>query len=424
MNAKNLYHKLTQICAQMAQGDYEEAKAIFDLLPCEDAHDPINVLVEAFAMMLVRTEAREFELSRLLVELEGARAELLQHQKQLLAENSQLRVELRRSTSKGGGLMQLTESPCMQAVMKQIQRAAEVDCTLLFNGETGTGKSLFARHIHALSSRAHKTFVSINCAAIPATLLESELFGIEMGVASGVRARMGRFEQASGGTIFLDEIGDMPLESQAKLLHVVESGEVERIGARKPLQVDVRIMAATLKDLEQCVRERTFREDLYYRLNVMKIHIPPLRDRREDIPLFVKHMLSRFAQRHAHGITKISPKAIALLQQHHWAGNVRELENELERACLLATGSCIEPDDLSPNVGKFVALPHSSDVRLSPMLADTQPVFAQGIPSLRQVETQYIHHVLHHFEGNKSRAAKALGMSREGLRIKLERLKK
>ncbi len=427
MKAKDLYSQLTQICAQMAQGDYEQAKAIFDLLPCEDSQDSINVLVEAFAMMAVRIEAREFELSRLLTELEQARAELLQHQERLLAENSQLRVELRRTASKDTPLMQLTEAASMQGVMQQVRRAAAVDCTLLFSGETGTGKSLFARHIHTLSPRSHKPFVVVNCAAIPATLLESELFGIEMGVASGVRARMGRFEQASGGTIFLDEIGDMPLESQAKLLHVVESGIVERVGGRKPLHVDVRIMAATLRDLKQCVKERTFREDLYYRLNVMQIHIPPLRERREDIPLFIKHMLSRYAQRHPHAITKISSQAMELMQQHHWPGNVRELENELERACLLCTQDRIGPHDLSPNVGKSVLVASASaqeyTLQDQDVMQNMWPVLGQDIPTLNHMETQYIKNVLQHLQGNKSRAAKALGISREGLRVKLERMK-
>ncbi len=427
MKAKDLYSQLTQICAQMAQGDYEKAKAIFDLLPCEDSQDSINVLVEAFAMMAVRIEAREFELSRLLTELEQARAELLQHQERLLEENSQLRVELRRTASKDTPLMQLTEAAAMQGVMQQVRRAAAVDCTLLFSGETGTGKSLFARHIHTLSPRSQKPFVIVNCAAIPATLLESELFGIEMGVASGVRARMGRFEQASGGTIFLDEIGDMPLESQAKLLHVVESGIVERVGGRKPLHVDVRIMAATLRDLEQCVKDRTFREDLYYRLNVMQIHIPPLRERREDIPLFIKHMLSRYAKRHPHAITKISSEAMALMQQHHWPGNVRELENELERACLLCTQTSIGPHDLSPNVGKNVleasASSQTHTTHTQPFMENMWPILNQDIPTLSHMETQYIKNVLQHLQGNKSRAAKALGISREGLRVKLERMK-
>ncbi len=422
MTASDLYKQLTEICTQMAQGDYEQAKTIFDLLPCEDTEDPINILVEAFAMMSVRIEAREFELSRLLTELEAARAELLRHQDRLIEENSQLRVELEKKNSKESPLMHVTQSAVMGEVMRQAERAASVDCTLLFSGETGTGKSIFAQHIHNMSPRAQKPFVAINCAAIPATLLESELFGIEMGVASGVKARMGRFEQASGGTIFLDEIGDMPLESQAKLLHVVESGVVERIGGRKPKHVDVRIMAATLRDLEQCVKERTFREDLYYRLNVMQIHIPPLRERREDIPLFIKHMLARFIQRNPRAISQISQEAIHVLQQHSWPGNVRELENELERAMLLAQGDVISPQDLSLTADKLL-LHMVSTAQTSASSTASGHSFEQGIPTLNHVESQHILDVMQFLHGNKSRAARALGISREGLRVKLERMK-
>ncbi len=218
----------------------------------------------------------------------------------------------------------------------------------------------------------------------------------------------------------------MPLESQAKLLHVVESGVVERVGGRKPKHVDVRIMAATLRDLEQCVKERTFREDLYYRLNVMQIHIPPLRERREDIPLFIKHMLARFAQRNPQVARNISQEAIALLQKHMWPGNVRELENELERAMLLATGEQIRPEDLSLTAEKLHqagSLAHIAST--TPSFVDVAPhaSFEQGIPTLQYIETEHIKSVMEFLQGNKSRTARALGISREGLRVKLERMK-
>ncbi len=423
MTGKDLYRRLTDICTQMAQGDYEQAKAVFDLLPSEDASDPVNILVEAFSMMLLRIEAREFELSRLLQELESARNELLQHQHKLISENTQLRGELKRKSSKEKSFMRLSQAPSMLPVLQQVDRAAMVDCTLLFTGETGTGKSLFARHIHGLSTRAHKPFVIINCAAIPATLLESELFGIEVGVASGVKERMGRFEQAHGGTIFLDEIGDMPLESQAKLLHVVESGEVERIGGRKPIAIDVRIMAATCKELELCVQERSFREDLFYRLNVMRVHIPPLRARREDIPLLIKHIYGHYAEQNPKAVTQVSKRALALLTQYAWPGNVRELANELERASLVCAGESIEAEDLSLAIQK--ALPNHDN---SPIQSneygenDACEDFLQGIPSLQAMENAYIQKVMAHLGHNKSRTAKALGISREGLRVKLQKI--
>ncbi len=482
MTGQDLYQRLTEICRQMAQGDYEQAKAVFDLLPSDDVDDPVNVLVEAFSMMLVRTEAREFELSRLLAELEEARAELLRHQDHLVSENTKLRGELKRKASKEKKFMHLSQSTSMQAVMQQVERAAAVDCTLLFTGETGTGKSVFARHIHSLSSRSSKPFVTINCAAIPASLLESELFGIEEGVASGVKARMGRFEQAGGGTIFLDEIGDMPMESQAKLLHVVENGFVERIGGRKPIPIDVRIMAATYRDLEVCVQERTFREDLFYRLNVMHVHIPPLRERREDIPLLVKHIYGQYAQQNPLAVTQVSREAMALMTQYAWPGNVRELSNELERASLLTMGKSIAPEDLSffgvagmagtsalhgasqtaeidegrtlgsmvdmggvggmsdaigvGGVGHAVgAVPISSDqeavaaslVVSLPQVHTVTPdmvISSLHIPTLQEVENAYISQVMLFLKENKSRTAKALGISREGLRVKLERMKR
>ncbi len=411
MNANELYFRLTAICEQIASGEYEQARALFDLQPCDVPEDPINVLVEAFGMMLVRIEAREFELSRLLTELSAAREELLRHKERLAHENSRLRVELRR---KAAVERPLAQAPSMQGLMRQMERAALVDATLLITGETGTGKGLFARHIHAMSPRAAKPFIAINCAAIPATLLESELFGIEAGVASGVQARMGRFEQASGGTILLDEIGDMPLESQAKLLHVIETGVVERVGGRKPIRVDVRIMAATHRELERCVEERTFRADLYYRLNVMRLRIPPLRERREDIPLLSRLILARLAERSPFVVSAVSQRAMELLLRHSWPGNVRELENELERAALLAEGDSIAPEDLSPVIGGTAAEP------LPPMtLLDVEA----DIPTLQQVEAAHIRAVLERLGGNKSRAARALGISREGLRVKLERLK-
>ncbi len=428
MTGKDLYRRLTEICTQMAQGDYEQAKAVFDLLPSEDADDPVNVLVEAFSMMLLRTEAREFELSRLLLELEDARTELLSHQDKLIDENTQLRGELKKKVSKEKSFMHVSQAPTMLPVLQQVERAATVDCTLLFTGETGTGKSLFARHIHFLSTRAHKPFVIINCAAIPATLLESELFGIEVGVASGVKERIGRFEQANGGTIFLDEIGDMPMESQAKLLHVVESGEVERIGGRKAIPIDVRIMAATCKNLEQSIKERSFREDLFYRLNVMQVHIPPLRARHEDIPLLVKHIYSHYTQQNPHAITQMSPEAMKLLEQYSWPGNVRELANELERASLLSSGPSIIPENLSAPIREGLHKSLRDDFYGQDVQSTSGDVqenffnFSEKIPTLHEMESVYIKKVMEHLEENKSRTAKALGISREGLRVKLQKL--
>jgi len=424
MNTPLLYAKLTKICEAISRGEYEQAKAVFDLSPCDSQGNPVNVLAEALGMMLVRIEAREFELGRAITELTSTREELVWHKDRLAHENSRLRAELRR---KADGTRPVATAPAMLQLMRQAERAALVDANLLITGETGTGKGMFARHIHAMSQRAGKPFIAINCAAIPATLLESELFGIESGVASGVQARIGRFEQAAGGTILLDEIGDMPLESQAKLLHAIETGMVERVGGRKPIHVGVRIMAATHRDLESRVAEGSFRADLFYRLNVMRLHIPPLRERREDIPLLARLFLARLAERSPMAASSVGPEAMALLLAHCWPGNIRELENELERAALLAEGPNIGPCDLSPVMGTAALpdVPYSGafPVQTQPAMLSAEAANGQPLPTLAEVESTYIQAVLNRMGGNKSKTAKVLGISREGLRVKLERMR-
>ncbi len=436
MNAPSLYANLARICEKITHGEYEQAKAIFDLPPCdENEGDPVNVLAEALGMMLVRIEAREFELGKTITELTETREELVWHKERLSHENKRLRAELRR---KSEGVRPVASAPTMLPLMRQAERAALVDANLLITGETGTGKGMFARHIHAMSNRSAKPFVAINCAAIPASLLESELFGIESGVASGVQARIGRFEQASGGTILLDEIGDMPLESQAKLLHVIETGTVERVGGRKPIRVGVRIVTATHRDLERRVADGSFRADLFYRINVMRLHMPPLRERREDIPLLARLFLSRLAERSPMAATSVSHEAMALLLQHSWPGNIRELENELERSALLAEGASIQPCDLSPVIGSVAMETFNHSVQAeqaeqaeqvgppsnlaSSTPANPSPVTDdQCILTLADVEAEHIQQTLQRLGGNKSKTAQVLGISREGLRLKLDR---
>ena len=424
----DLHTRLITICGDIACGEYEKAKAIFELAPDQVQQDPLGVLAEALAMMLVRIEAREFELSRMVDDLSSAREELLRHRERLSKENSRLRQVLRR---KAVGDRPLGSSPAMLELLRQAERAALTDTPLLITGETGTGKSLFARHVHALSERAQKPFVAVNCAAIPSSLLESELFGIEAGVASGVQARVGRFEQASGGTLLLDEIGDMPLESQVKLLQVLETGLVERVGGRKPVRVGVRVMAATHRDLERCVAVGSFRADLFYRLHVLRLHIPPLRQRREDIPLLVKLFVAALAERLPMAATGITAAALTALTVFDWPGNIRQLQNALERAALLATGSAIDVGDLAlltePPLGDLVPLPLENQPQSAPVS------FASAAPqcggrahvscTLEAVEAAHIREVLAQTGGNKSLTARMLGISREGLRVKLERMK-
>lgn len=238
-------------------------------------------------------------------------------------------------------------SPAMQDVYKLIGRVARADAPVLITGESGVGKEVVSNAIHKFSRRAKAEYVAINCAAIPSNLLESELFGHEKGAFTGaVSQRVGRFEQCHGGTLFLDEIGDMPLEVQSKLLRVLQSGEFSRVGGNQTLQSDVRILAATNKRLEEEVEHGTFREDLFYRLNVVRIHIPPLRQRTEDIRLLAEHFLQKRSDSGKGRAMQFAKEAVALLEGYHWPGNVRELENLIQRACVLASGNVILGSDL------------------------------------------------------------------------------
>ncbi|HSE84314.1 MAG TPA: sigma-54 dependent transcriptional regulator, partial [Thermodesulfobacteriota bacterium] len=224
------------------------------------------------------------------------------------------------------------KSPRIQEIIKLIEKVSDTPLNVLITGESGTGKELAARTIHSNSSRCDKPFVAINCAALPESLLESELFGIEKGVATGVERRAGKIEMANGGTLFLDEIGDMSLSAQTKLLRVLQERKLERIGGRSTIEVDVRVLAATNKDLQKEIEKGNFREDLYYRLNVVHINMPSLREIKEDIPLIARHLLSSFVNELGRDPLSFSPKAMNTLVNYNWPGNVRELENEIKRA--------------------------------------------------------------------------------------------
>jgi len=274
---------------------------------------------------------------------------------------------------------------------------------VLITGESGTGKELVARMIHARSDRAEKPFVAINCAALPETLLESELFGIERGVATGVEARVGRFESAQGGTVFLDEIGDMPPALQAKLLRVLQEREIERVGGRRRIPIDVRLLAATNARLSEKIERGEFREDLYYRLRVVEIALPPLRERREDIPRLARHFLERFAAREGREVPTLDREAFAALLAQDYAGNIRELENLLEGAASLSRGGVIRLEDLQ-------WLPAAAPGKL-----EAEPSIGAELPNLWALEDRHIRRVLKLAGGNKSRAARLLGISRRTL---------
>jgi two-component system nitrogen regulation response regulator GlnG len=325
----------------------------------------------------------------------------------------------------------------MQEVFKIIGQLASSAATALITGESGTGKELVARAIYHHSKRSELTFLAINCAAIPENLLESELFGHEKGAFTGAAAqRIGKFEQCDGGTIFLDEIGDMTLATQAKILRVLQSGSFERVGGNQPIKVDVRVIAATHRPLEQAVAAREFREDLFYRLNVVRIHIPPLRDRRDDIPLLINYFLKKFAQSQNRPPKSILPAAVEMLERFHWPGNVRELENIIQRATVMAKGDVILPGDLPPlisNAGPTAserpaaaATGAPTEEKLQDLSAVSRLLFQwaheQGnLKILPAVERELIIQALLETKGNQVQAARLLGITRATLRKRVEK---
>jgi formate hydrogenlyase transcriptional activator len=289
---------------------------------------------------------------------------------------------------------------------------APTDATVLVCGETGTGKELIARAIHAISGRSARPFVKLSCATIPTGLLESELFGHERGAFTGAIAqRVGRFELADGGTLFLDEIGDLPPDLQPKLLRVLQEREFERLGSTQTMRVDVRLVAATNVDLGRMVAEKRFREDLYYRLDVFPIMIPPLRERREDIPALARHFVDKYARRMNKGIETIAPRAMTTLSEYHWPGNVRELANVLERAVILCTTPVLDREHLG-------ALAIASPVGVHRLAGLMGP---SGAMPLATMEKLAITDALRKANGNKSRAAQLLGVSRMQLYTRLKR---
>ena len=322
----------------------------------------------------------------------------------LVQENRTLRAQL--AAEKRRSL--IGQSLPWRRTMEIMMQAAPSQATVLLLGESGTGKELLARAIHDNSPRAGGPFVPVNCAALPESILEAELFGYEKGAFTGAAQRHdGRFVQAHGGTLFLDEIGEIPTHVQVKLLRVLQEGEVERLGGRM-LKVDLRLVAATNQDLRAAVREGRFREDLYYRLNVIAVPIPPLRDRREDVPLLAEHFLQLYAARNGRHLAGFSRQAADTLSRYDWPGNVRELENTVERAVVLARGNAIEIDDLPP------------DVRQGGVTGDGRTLsFAVGTP-LEEIERRVIHATLAHVGGDKRLCAQLLGIATRTIYRRLE----
>ncbi|RJP18603.1 MAG: sigma-54-dependent Fis family transcriptional regulator [Candidatus Abyssobacteria bacterium SURF_5] len=306
------------------------------------------------------------------------------------------------------------EAPSMKEIFSTIEKvSASKFSTVLLQGESGTGKDLVARTIHSLSDRSQSIFLDINCSAFPESLLESELFGHERGSFTGARGqKKGLFELANGGTVYLDEIGDMPLSLQGKLLKAIETKRFRRVGGTVEISVDVRIIAATNKDLKAAIEEGRFRNDLFYRLKVIPIYLPPLRERREDIPRLAQFFIEKFNYEFKKSVQGISSEALQLLSVYPWPGNIRELKNVIERILILETGDYIDIDDLPPEISQYVEGPRRSAV------AEKFPM--TGL-SLEEVEKELISKALSMAAGNQTRAAELLGISRDTLRYRLQK---
>jgi transcriptional regulator with GAF, ATPase, and Fis domain len=360
-------------------------------------------------MTLASQASAAIEITRLYVnekrlaeELKTKNMELQSAREMLARENINLSHNLRQ---KFAPARILGASRKIMAVLDKVEKIADIPVNVLITGETGTGKELIAKAIHYNSSRSNKPFVTVNCSAIPESIFESEMFGIERGVATGVDKRMGKIECANGGTLFLDEIGDMPLLCQPKILRIIESQRLERLGGRESIALNIRIIAATNRDLKKEVEKGNFREDLFYRINVVNLHLPPLRDRKEDIPLLLNYFLEQCARKFCKPVAQFSPDVIELLMQHHWPGNVRELENEVERAVALAVSDTITLQDVSEDIRN---------------LSQRCAIKPHGL-TIMESEKMLIQQAINNAKGNKSEAARLLGLSREGLRKKLKR---
>ncbi|MCI0546510.1 MAG: sigma-54 dependent transcriptional regulator [Candidatus Rokubacteria bacterium] len=329
----------------------------------------------------------------------------------LIAQNRALQQRL-DDLLRGGNI--IGASPAFRRMMTLVEQVADSSATVLIQGESGTGKELVARAVHERSSRRDGPFVAVNCAALPETLLESELFGYEKGAFTGAAARKeGRFELADGGTLFLDEVADLSPVTQPKILRVLQEGEFERVGGTKTLRVDVRIVAATNQDLAAMVREKRFREDLFYRLNVITVTVPPLRERRGDIPVLAQHFLRVYAAKNNRKLEGFSDEALACLEAYGWGGNVRELENVIERAVVLARGTTVELANLPDSVTeRSVMLARDGEDATGAPAAPADEGFFKirvGTP-LAEVEQRLLEETLRMTRGNKTLAAKILGV--------------
>ncbi|HHT9119299.1 MAG TPA: sigma-54-dependent transcriptional regulator [Candidatus Hypogeohydataceae bacterium YC41] len=377
------------------------------------AYGSEKIAVEAMKKGAYDYIAKPFDIEELRLIARNALEKLA-----LKEENRRLRSQLKGLYTLEGLGEIVGQSPVMRELFTKIEKVAATEVTVLLQGESGSGKELVAREIHKRSQRVGKPLVVMNCAALPETLIESELFGHEKGAFTGAtERRVGKFEMGDGGTLFLDEVGDMSPNTQAKLLRAIEEQRFERLGGEETLQVNVRVISATNKDLQTEIENGRFREDLYYRLKVVEIELPPLRQRKEDIPLLVQHFLKLFSTKHSTEVKGVSREAMRLLLTYDWPGNVRQLANTLESAVVLAEGGTINEEDLQVDL-KGAELPIFSSITL-----DSSLTFKEAKRrAVESFEKEYILRGLKANKGNVTRTAEALGMHRQGLQQKLREL--
>ncbi|MBL8600582.1 MAG: sigma-54-dependent Fis family transcriptional regulator [Myxococcales bacterium] len=374
------------------------------------AHASVETAVEA-----MRRGAYGFLEKPLSLATARAQIEKALEKRVLLRDNASLRLLNRSLGSESEGARVVGQSPAFVGAMELIRRAGPSRASVLITGESGTGKELAARALHNGSDRRDRPFVVLNCGAVPAELMESELFGHEKGAFTGATSKhLGMFRDADGGTLFLDEVGEIALPLQVKLLRALQEKKVRPVGASQEIAVDVRIVAATNRDLAQMVRDRTFREDLFYRLNVLRVHLPPLRDRREDLPSLIEHFRARFAREQGRELVAFSSEATRALLGYDWPGNIRQLENAVERAVTLAQGNTVALDDLPPEA-LGARLSEGAEVALGKEGLDLEA-------TLERIERSLLRQALERAGGVRTNAAKILGLSFRSFRYRLQKL--
>ena len=414
-----LLDTIIHLCDDLAWDRPADEKLLFKLTTQGSSTPELERLAEAFGMMVVKVESRDFHRAELMTQLDQLAKELEEARACLHTQNVRIVDTLKREFNVR---RIIGRCPAMKKCVAMALSIAKRPVNTLILGPSGTGKEIFAKTIHYHSPRRDGPFVAVNCTAIPESLFESEMFGIEKGVATGVNARRGLIEEASGGTLFLDELADMSLSNQAKLLRVLEEREVLRVGSVKPVPVDIKVIAATNVNLKAAVQARTFREDLYYRLNVAELYLPPLCDRGDDVLLLAQHLLNQHAHAMQRGTMTLSAATRQCLLGYNWPGNVRELSNEMERAAALTVDTTVRPSDLSIKILDYLA--GHGGLHLPPIMPaqqDTPVILPDNVFNLNRAERILVQKALAASNGNKSHAAELLGITREGLRKKLQK---